>query len=149
MAALRTGTAYASSHVSGFAAGQDVLSQAVWMKPFVNFADQSRRKGIAGYETETYGAAIGGDVKIGDSTIGASFSYATTDVDSKGDGNAQTDIESYQGTIYADYTTNEWYVEGLVGYARNEISGSRSISVNNLTASNDYASNQYLSLIHI
>ena len=147
MASLRTGTAYASSHASGFAAGQDVLSKAIWMKPFVNFADQNRRKGIAGYETETYGAAIGGDFKIGDSTIGASFSYATTDVDSKGDGNAQTDIDSYQGTIYADYTTNEWYVEGLFGFARNEITGSRSISVNNLTASNDYGSNQYMANI--
>jgi uncharacterized protein with beta-barrel porin domain len=147
MASLRSGPAYASSHTSGFAAGEDVLSRAVWMKPFVNFADQTRRSGIAGYETETYGAAIGGDFKVGQSTFGASFSYANTDVDSKGDGNAQTDINSYQGTIYADYTTKEFYVEGLIGYARNEISGSRSISVNSLTASNDFGSNQYMGSI--
>ena len=147
MASLRTGNAFASAQRAGFAAGEDVLSKALWFKPFVNFADQTQRKGIAGYETETYGGALGADVKIGNSTVGMSFSYANTDVDSKGDGNAQTDIDSYQGTIYADYTTSEWYIEGLFGYARNEIDASRTITLNNLTAVADYGSNQYMASV--
>jgi uncharacterized protein YhjY with autotransporter beta-barrel domain len=73
-----------------------------------------------------------------------SFSYANTDVDSKGTGNAQTDIDSYQGTIYADYTTSTYYVEGLIGYARNEISTSRTLTLNSSTASADFGSDQYM-----
>ncbi|MDC0205849.1 autotransporter outer membrane beta-barrel domain-containing protein [Nitrospinae bacterium] len=144
LASLRTGTAFASAQAAGFAAGQDVLSKAVWFKPFVNFADQTRRKGIAGFDTETFGGAIGGDLKIGDSTVGMSFSYANTDVDSKGTENAQTDIDSYQATMYADYTTSTYYVEALIGYARNEISTSRTLTINNSTAIADYGSNQYM-----
>ena len=144
MASLRTGTAFASAQQAGFAAGQDVLSKSVWFKPFVSFGDQNLRKGVAGYETDTYGGALGADVKIGNSTIGASFSYANTDVDSKGTENAQTDVDSYQGTIYADYTTETYYVEALVGFARNEINSSRTITLNNLTAQADYGSNQYM-----
>jgi outer membrane autotransporter protein len=144
MASLRTGTAFASAQSSGFAAGEDVLSRAVWMKPFANWGDQDERKGIAGFENETFGMAFGGDVQIDRSTVGISFSYANTDVDSKGSGNAQNDIDSYQATLYADYTSDTWYVEGLVGYARNEISTSRTIDFANSTASADYGSNQFM-----
>jgi outer membrane autotransporter protein len=144
MASLRTGTAFASAQSSGFAAGEDVLSRAVWMKPFANWGDQDERKGIAGFENETFGMAFGGDVKIDQSTVGLSFSYANTDVDSKGAGNAQNDIDSYQATIYADYTTSTWYVEGLVGFARNEITTSRTIDFANVNAKADYGSNQFM-----
>jgi outer membrane autotransporter protein len=144
LASLRTGPQFASSQASGFNAGSGELAKAIWMKPFVNFGDQDLRKGIAGYETDTYGLAMGADVKVGRSTYGLSFSYADTDVDSKGAGNAQTDISSYQATFYTDYTTDKWYVEGLVGYARNEIDTSRSITVNTLTAEAEYGSNQFM-----
>tara|TARA_Y100001934_G_scaffold256986_1_gene325577 strand:+ start:299 stop:5455 length:5157 start_codon:yes stop_codon:yes gene_type:complete len=146
MAALRTGKAFASAQASGFAGGNGNVDTAVWMKPFANWGDQDVRKGIAGFETETYGMAIGGDVKIDQSTVGASFSFSNTDVDSKGLDDAQNDIDSYQATIYADYTTDTYYIEGLIGFARNEIATSRTILLpgNNMTASATYDSNQYM-----
>jgi outer membrane autotransporter protein len=147
MAALRTGEVYASSQgAAGFASGNGATSNSVWFKPFANWGDQKLRKGIAGFDSETYGMSFGGDVKIDQSTIGMSFSYSNTDVDSKGVENAQNDIDSYQVTAYADYTTNEWYVEALVGYARNEIDTSRTITLPGLiqTASAEYGSNQYM-----
>jgi outer membrane autotransporter protein len=144
LASLRTGSQYASTLGSGFAGGSDANKFGVWMKPFVNFGDQNQRKGIAGYETDTYGMALGGDVKVGRTTIGASFSYADTDIDSKGVDRARTDVSSYQGTFYADYTTDKWYVEGLFGYARNEIGTKRDITFSATSASADYGSNQYM-----
>ncbi|MBL4665698.1 MAG: autotransporter domain-containing protein [Nitrospinaceae bacterium] len=147
LASLRSGSQFASSQASGFAGGAAANNYGIWMKPFVNFGDQDQRTGIAGYETETYGLAFGGDVKVGDAkrtTLGISFSYANTDIDSKGAGRARTDINSYQGTLYADYTSNKWYVEGLVGFARNQIDTSRSIAAGNLTAAADYGSNQFM-----
>jgi outer membrane autotransporter protein len=147
LASLRSGAQFASTQASGFAGGADANKFGVWMKPFVNFGDQDMRKGIAGYETDTYGIAMGGDVKVGDSrqtTLGMSISYANTDIDSKGAGRAKTGIDSYQATLYADYTTNKWYVEGLVGFARNEIDTTRNITFSSQTASADYGSNQFM-----
>ena len=144
MASLRSGPAYASTQGTGFAAGNEGMTNSVWMKPFANWGDQDQRKGIAGFENETFGMAIGGDFKVDNSTYGMSISYANTDVDSKGAGDAQTDIDSYQVTFYGDYTTDEWYVEGLIGYARNEISTSRTIDFASSTAMADYGSNQYM-----
>jgi outer membrane autotransporter protein len=147
LASLRSGAQFASSQGSGFAGGADANKFGVWMKPFVNFGDQDQRTGIAGYETDTYGIAMGGDVKVGDdrrTTLGLSISYADTDIDSKGAGRAKTGIDSYQATLYADYTTNKWYVEGLVGFARNEIDTTRNITFSSNTASADYGSNQFM-----
>jgi uncharacterized protein with beta-barrel porin domain len=144
LASLRNGSQFASSQASGFAAGEGVLSKALWIKPFINFGDQAQRSGIAGYETDTYGTAFGADVKIGKSNVGLSFSYAQTDIDGKDAGRSQTDIDSFQTTMYADYTTKNWYLEGLIGYARNEINGTRTITANNGTADSDYGSNQYM-----
>jgi outer membrane autotransporter protein len=147
LASLRSGPQFASTQASGFAGGASANKFGVWMKPFVNFSEQDTRKGVAGYETDTYGIAIGGDVKVGDArrtTIGGSFSYAGTGVDSKGAGRADTDIDSYQGTLYADYTAKNWYVEGLIGYARNEINTRRGIDVTNQFADAEYGSNQFM-----
>ena len=114
------------------------------MKPFANLGDQNKRYGISGFRSRTYGAAFGGDFKVDKSTYGVSFSYAYTNVDSKGTGNAQTDIASYQGTFYADYTSESWYIEGLLGYARNEITTNRSIELFNTSAIAEYGSNQFM-----
>ena len=37
-----------------------------------------------------------------------------------------------------------WYLEGLLGYARNEISGTRDITATGGRAASDYGSNQYM-----
>jgi len=144
LAALRTGDAFASSQASGFAAGDGELAKALWFKPFANLGDQNSRYGISGFRSRTYGAAFGGDIKVDRSTYGVSFSYAYTGVDSKGTGNAQTDIASYQGTFYADYTSDSWYIEGMAGYARNQIRTSRVIDFASVSANADYGSNQFM-----
>ena len=117
----------------------------MWMKPFVNFGTQDTRKGVAGYESDTYGLAIGGDRKINENSIaGLGVSFANTNVDGEGAGKSHSDIKSYQVTAYADYTENNWYVEGLVGYAHNDMNTSRSIAVTSATAKGDTDSAQYM-----
>jgi outer membrane autotransporter protein len=145
MASLRTGNAYASTQGTGFNAGSGSQSNSMWMKPFASFGLQSERKGIAGYDADTYGIAIGADTRLNaHSVMGLSFSYADTDVDGKGAGRSRTDISSYQLTAYGDYTAKDWYVEALVGYAYNEIDSTRNITFANATASGDTASNQFM-----
>ncbi len=168
MAALRSGTAYASlqgtgfnagsgqsndayasTFGTGFSAGSGTTTNSMWMKPFVSFGDQQKRKGIAGYEADTYGLAIGGDTKINENSIaGLSVSYAQTDVDGKGAGKSHSDIASYQVTAYGDYTRNDWYVEGLVGYAYNDLKTTRTISVTDTKAKGDTDSGQYMASLN-
>ena len=117
----------------------------MWMKPFASFGDQGLRKGIKGYEADTYALAIGGDKRLNAHSIaGLSFSYADTDIDGKGAGQAHSDIKSYQLTAYADYTEKDWYVEGLVGYAHNDMDTSRDITATNAKAKGDTKSGQYM-----
>jgi outer membrane autotransporter protein len=117
----------------------------MWMKPFASFGDQGVRKGIPGYDSDTYGIAVGADTRINaHSVVGLSFSYADTDVDGKGAGRSRTDISSYQITAYADYTEKDWYVEGLVGYAYNDMDSSRTITATSATAKGATDSNQFM-----
>jgi outer membrane autotransporter protein len=145
MASLRTGNAYASTFGAGFNAGSSSQDSAMWMKPFASFGDQGERKGIAGYDADTYGIALGADTRLNAHTVvGLSFSYADTDVDGKGAGRSRSEISSYQLTAYADYTEKDWYVEGLVGYALNDMDTSRDIAVTNVKAKGETESDQFM-----
>jgi outer membrane autotransporter protein len=145
MASLRTGNAYASASGTGFNAGTAGHSNSLWMKPFASFGDQGERKGISGYDADTYGIAIGGDTRLNaKSVLGMSFSYADTDVDGKGASRSRSDISSYQITAYADYTEKDWYIEGLVGYAYNDIDTRRDITFSSTQATGDTESNQFM-----
>jgi outer membrane autotransporter protein len=145
MAALRTGQAFASASGSGFSAGSGSTSNNMWMKPFASFGKQTERKGVAGYDADTYGIAIGGDTRLNaHSIVGLSFSYADTDVDGRGAGRSKSDIGSYQLTAYGDYTAKDYYIEALVGYAYNDIDTSRIITATSETAKGDAESNQFM-----
>ena len=152
LASLREGAAYASAAGTGFATGNEGLRTSVWIRPFASIADQDFRKGIAGFEADTFGVAGGWDTKFGEDdnwTAGLGLSYANTDVDGEDAGRSQTDIDSYQITLYADYTTPGWYFEGLVGYARNEVDTSRRLTFGGLglTANGDFDSDQYMARV--
>jgi hypothetical protein len=145
MAALRSGNSYASTFGSGFSAGNLSLKNSMWMKPFASFGDQGERKSIAGYDSDTYGLAIGADTRLNaKSVMGISFSYADTDVDGKGASRSHSDISSYQLTGYGDYTTRDYYIEALVGYAYNDISTARDITATNTKAQGGTSSDQFM-----
>lgn len=152
LASLRTGAAYASAAGTGFATGNEGWRNSVWLRPFTYIADQDARSGIAGYDAKTFGVAAGADVKFGEAdnwTAGLALSYANSDIDGEGAGNSDTDINSYQVTVYGDYTTSGWYVEGLVGYAYNSVDTARQITFGGLTrtAKGDYNADQYMARI--
>ena len=149
LSAMRTGNQYADAQ-TGFAAGDGALANAVWLKPFGNWSNQDAKGGIDGYDAKTYGISGGFDGEIAEGVrLGSSIAYANTSVDGDGAGSSKTDIDSYQLSVYGDYTADAYYVEGMVGYARNKNDTSRHISFGGLnrTASGDYDSNQYMASI--
>jgi outer membrane autotransporter protein len=147
LAFLRPGHQYASAGQTDFSTSDAGMAKAVWMKPFGNWVNKDSDKGIAGFEANTYGIAGGLDSEIADGfRLGGSMAYARTEVDGKGAGNAEVDIDSYQFTAYGSYTADTYYIEGMFGYAHNNNDGQRTIVVGPLTrtADADYNSNQYM-----
>jgi len=123
------------------------MGSSAWIRPFITSADQDLRDGVAGFTADTSGVAGGWDVELGGkSTAGISLSYAKTDVNGEDAGNTQTDITSYQVTLYGDYTISGGYIEGLVGFASNDVETSRSLVLGTLnrTASGAYDSDQFM-----
>lgn len=151
LASLRTGAAYASSgQATGFSAGAGELGDTAWVKPFFNLSEQDEKDNIAGYDSRTVGLAAGLDVYKDDNyTVGVSGSYANTNVDGDDLGNSDTDIDSYQLTVYGDYTTDQYYIEGSLGYAYNEVDTKRNVDFGGLSliANGDYEGNQYMARV--
>lgn len=144
IASLRTG-----STETGMVAGEMDSGTAFWSKAFGQIAEQDRREGVAGYDADTYGFAVGIDSSdnMDDSLIGFSFSYANTEVDSEGTNDTQTDINSYQVALYgSQHFANDTYFSGQLGYAWNDIDQQRRNVAGTAgnTARADYDSDQFL-----
>lgn len=119
----------------------------VWVKGFGGLAEQDDRDGFKGYRADTYGTAVGIDTTdmYDAGLIGAAFSYAQTEVDSDNVNNTQTDITSYQVTLYSGFdVAPNTFVNGMVSYtfAENEYVRSNIGGNPALTARADYESQQ-------
>jgi uncharacterized protein with beta-barrel porin domain len=154
MAMMRSGAQYAGAKETGFNTGGHGMHNAAWMKPFGNWIDQDKvteaGADIAGFEAETVGISGGIDTEVSDNVrVGTSLSYSTTGVDGEGSGKSTVDVDSYQVTVYGDYTTDQYYVEGSLGYAKNDNEMSRTITIGTLvrTAKGENESDQYMANI--
>lgn len=148
LASVRSGTSYAdaSGAASGLAAGQAFTNNSVWARGFFSTADQDSRDNQAGYESDTYGLTVGVDTEVAqDTRLGVALGYGATDVEGESAAQNDTEIDSYQLTLYGDYSPNPWYVEGMLAYAYNDVDTSSVINFGGLnrTLSGDYESNQY------
>ena len=111
-----------------------------WLKPFGSWANQDKRSGATGFDSDSYGLVFGADGQLTDTnTLGLAFAYARTDVDADMS-NQKANIKSHQGALYgshkfSDVTSLNYQVD--VGYHDNE--GRRSITGVG-TARSDYDS---------
>lgn len=147
LAALRAGEG------TGIAAGNGPTGMRGWAQAFGGTADQDRRNGVDGYEADTYGVAVGvdGSTRNG-GNIGVAFSYANTDVDSKNAANTQTDVDSYQLTVYGDMplNANGMYVDGMLAYSWNDVDSTRfNVGGTGLNANGDYDADQFTAYAEI
>lgn len=139
LASLRTG-----DDVTGMASGNVTQGVRAWTQAFGTMAQQDDRDGIDGYDADTYGAAVGLDTEnLGqDMVLGAAVSYANTNADSANASNTDTDVDSYQFTVYGDRDIDDrTYVNGMFAYTYNDIETSRDVVA--ATAVGDYSANQY------
>ena len=112
LALQRRGEAYAQNGFGFAAAGDGLMAGNAWIRPFASIAEQDANGGIAGCDIETFGGLGGLDWAVGkNSRVGASISYAHTQVAGDGPGQSKVDIDSYQSNLYGDFQFLDSYVE--------------------------------------
>lgn len=95
---------------SGLSSGDPALSgEHFWMKGFGSWADQNARNGVAGFNADSKGLALGLDAVVSDTTrLGVAFAYARTNVDSDSNIAPQdAQIDTYQLIGYGSYALSE------------------------------------------
>jgi len=132
--------------------GSETLENRVWLQGLGNTAEQGTRNGTKGYDTDTYGVAVGIDgivldgVLSGTTTAGVALSYANTSVNSKDINSTDSDIDGYQLTLYGDHDFGQGtFVEGVATYGWNSIDSSRHDvgGISGLQANAQYDSKTY------
>ncbi|MFA5392786.1 MAG: autotransporter domain-containing protein, partial [Candidatus Paceibacterota bacterium] len=133
--------------VTGVSSGDENKLNGIWAKGYGSYLDQGTRSGIQGYTAWNAGTAVGVDRLFGDVfTLGVSGGYALGKVNAASN-NADTDITSGQGTVYAGYQDPNipYFIDAAGSFAWNWYEGSRDISVGGIgkTAKADYDGQQY------
>jgi outer membrane autotransporter protein len=148
LASLRTGT-----ESSGIAAGNSMSGNRMWGQVFGTTADQGRRDGVDGYDADTVGMAVGVDGEtVSGANIGVALSYGNTNVDSKDANDSETDVDSYQITVYGDMPLNDnMFLDGMVGYAfhNNDTTRHNVGGIAGLDANGDFDANQFMALARV
>jgi uncharacterized protein with beta-barrel porin domain len=141
LASLRSGDAFST----GVVTGSGMSANSGFIQAFGSTVEQKNKGNEFGYDADTAGFALGIDGKVSDGVVvGISYANSKTDVDGKGTGKAKNDIKTNSGSIYADYTTKDGYVEGSITYGKSDNKGSRSITEElTRTYASNYDSEQY------
>ncbi len=129
MHSLRT---HIESTRAGLAYSQTERS-ATWIDGFGHWADQDSSNGFAGYNYALTGAAVGADRLLDDGLLaGVSYGQSRADIDMAHD-SAQSDIESYFGSLYGSYFTDCMYFDTTLSYGRQCYENVRAVEVSTLT----------------
>ena len=110
------------ARTSGFATGGEGMDKSFWLKPFGGWGRQSNDGTFSGYTTQSYGLATGFDGSVGEkSRLGVAVAYSASNIKGKGAGQDKTAVKNGLLSVYGGYTGNNYYVEGSLGYGRNDI----------------------------
>jgi outer membrane autotransporter protein len=134
---------------TGISTGGEYLKGLdIWGQGFGSYAHEDPRGQSNGYNAAMWGVALGGDVPtaIDNLRIGIAPGYARSSVRSK-DSSGRTDIDSYQGTVYAGYQgeAHPYYLDCAFSFGYNDYDGTRHIAAGAIDriASADYSGQQY------
>lgn len=141
LAALRSGGE------TGMAAGNGMVGSRLWAQAFGSTADQGRRDGVDGYDADTWGMTVGLDTEtiLSNGILGVAFSYGDTEVDGDAGFGSNTNVDSYQVTLYGDYDIDSrTFINGFVAYAWNDVDTVRyNVGNTGLHSRGDYDADQF------
>ncbi len=99
-----------------------------WFKLYGQYADQDIRESVAGYNSETWGVAIGSDVSLNDlNLVGVSANFSHTYV-GHDVSDTKSSIYSLQGALYGEQNFCDWwYFNWVASVAYNKYTTERNI----------------------
>lgn len=161
----RLGFARSALGQTGVSTGDMFQGSGFWLQGLGSHGDQDARKGSAGYAYDAFGVALGADKLVSDHLrVGLAAGYGRTGIDSKALGNAQTDVNSWSGSIYTSYDStvmgrdaeggpkesispedDSFYVDTIAAFTYHDYDSSRNIALGalNRTAEADFGGQQY------
>jgi uncharacterized protein with beta-barrel porin domain len=110
----------------GYSSGSDLSDEngvRVWSQVFGGTGDQGRREEIDGYDFDSAGFSVGVDTGgvHPNLIMGASLTYASSDVSGRDANKKETNIDHYLAAVYGTYfTENEYFINGMLVWGLNE-----------------------------
>jgi outer membrane autotransporter protein len=101
--------------------------KGVWLQALSSDANQDERRGVAGYDADSHGIAVGADGQLNaDTTLGLAYSYLDTDV--KSDLGNKTKVTGHALTLYSNWVHDNWFVDSSLMYGWNDNESKRYIA---------------------
>ncbi len=114
--------------------------KGVWLQALSSDANQDQRHGVAGYDADSHGIAVGADGQLNaDTTLGLAYSYLDSDV--KSDLGSKTKVTGHALTVYSNWTHDNWFVDTSLMYGWNDNESKRYIA--GTRAKGDYDSDVF------
>ena len=109
----------------GLASGDYFRKATAWIRGLFNKADHEKTSKVAGFNSDTYGVAMGIDSEVNENTR-AGFGYANsqTDIETAG---RDTDVDTNSLFLYAKYQPKDWYVNTILAYSWSEYDEKKSV----------------------
>ena len=109
-----SGGAVASAK-QGMSSGDNPFTKvAVWVQGLFNKAKLDDTSKSKGFDSKTYGTALGVESKISDDVkMGVGYAYSKTDIDGF---MRDTDVKTHTAILYGEYKPNNWYVNAITSY---------------------------------
>ncbi|MHA3738042.1 autotransporter outer membrane beta-barrel domain-containing protein [Pseudomonas sp. Eth.TT006] len=99
----------------------------VWLQSLSSDANQDERRGVAGYDADSHGVAVGADGQLNaDTTLGLAYSYLDSDV--KSDLGHKTQVTGHALTLYSNWVHDNWFVDSSLMYGWNDNESKRYIA---------------------
>lgn len=103
------------------------LEKGVWLQALSSDANQDERRGVAGYDADSHGIAVGADGQLNaDTTLGLAYSYLDTDV--KSDLGNKAKVTGHALTLYSNWVHDNWFVDSSLMYGWNDNESKRYIA---------------------
>lgn len=109
-----SGGAIASAK-QGMSSGDNPFTKvAVWVQGLFNKAKLDDTSKSKGFDSKTYGTALGVESKISDDVkMGVGYAYSKTDIDGF---MRDTDVKTHTAILYGEYKPKNWYVNAIASY---------------------------------
>ena len=109
-----SGGAIASAK-QGMSSGDNPFTKvAVWVQGLFNKAKLDDTSKSKGFDSKTYGTALGVESKISDDVkTGVGYAYSKTDIDGF---MRDTDVKTHTAILYGEYKPKNWYVNAIASY---------------------------------